>query len=163
MKINSNDQFDLKSSCIAGCEGTNLTFRFNLYLLNGTLNKWIPFSNSSYFFTIGQSNSYLVIKKDLFRDFSSQVIWKIESNIELVTYTNETLTASTSMKVYVNFSPKYGICTISPTNGTTNTVFSLNCQNWIDSNGSVGFYSYYGRLKYFEKLLLVEDYLVCYS
>ena len=144
-KINSNDQLDLKSSCLSKCDGISITYSFSVLKLDSVLNAWTPFTNNSYFFTTGQSNSYLVILKDLFRDYSSQDVWKIESNIDLVTFTNETLSASTSMIFYVNYSPIYGDCTVSPNTGTTNTFFLVNCNNWIDTDGSVVSYSYYGN------------------
>ena len=147
MKINSNDQLDLKGSCLSKCDGISIAYSFSIFTLDSTLNTWTPFTNNLYFFTTGLSNSYLVVFKDLFRDYSSQVIWKIQSNIELITFANETLSASTSMIVYVNYSPRNGVCMASPISGTTNTLFSINCNNWIDTDGSVVSYSYYGKQK----------------
>ncbi|CAF3978323.1 unnamed protein product [Rotaria sp. Silwood2] len=42
----------------------------------------------------------------------------------------------------INSPPKNGTCTISPLNGTTTTLFTITCSNWIDNNG-IRDYSFY--------------------
>ena len=146
MKINSNDQLDLKGTCLSNCDGKGFNFQFNLYQMDPVFKNWTLFSNNSYFYQTGLSNDYLVIVKDLFRDFIDQVYWKVELNFELITFTGEILTASSSMIFYVNFSPTNGMCNISPITGTTSTLFTISCNNWIDKDGGVVSYSYYGKL-----------------
>ncbi len=144
-KINSNDQLDLKASCLASCEGKSLTYTFNLYQMDPSLKEWILFTNNSYYYSTGLSNEYLVILKDLFRDFPVQHFWKVESNIQLTTFAGDTLTASSSIVFYVNFAPLNGMCSISPWVGTTSTLFTISCPNWIDNEGDIVSYSYYGN------------------
>ena len=152
MKINSNDQLDLTGSCLANCDGIRIYYNFTMYTMNSLLNTWIPFTNDSYFYPTGNLNSSLVIKKDIFRDFSTEVEWKIELKIYLVLSELESLTGSTSTIFYVNFPPKNGMCDINPTNGTTNMTFHINCYNWVDLEGSVALYSYFGYYFYFNYL-----------
>jgi hypothetical protein len=144
MKINSNDQLDLKGLCLSGCDGKSRIYSFSLYQMDPLVKNWTLFTNNSYLYQTGLSNEYLVIVKDLFRDFPNQVYWKVELNFELITFTGEILTASSSIIFYVNFSPINGICNISPVIGTTSTLFTINCNNWIDKDGTVVSYSYYG-------------------
>jgi hypothetical protein len=146
MKINSNDQLDLKGSCLSNCDGKSFNFQFNLYQMDPVFKNWTLFTNNSYFYQTGLLNEYLVIVKDLFTDFSNQAYWKVELNFELITFKGEILTASSSIIFYVNFSPINGMCIISPTTGTTSTLFTVNCNNWIDQDGDVVSYSYYGKL-----------------
>ena len=113
---------------------------------------WTLFSNNSYFYQTGLSNDYLVIVKDLFRDFPDQVFWKVDLNFELTTFTGEILTASSSMIFYVNSVPINGVCDISPLMGTTSTLFTIICKNWIDKDGDVVSYSYYGKIKGFKPI-----------
>ncbi|CAF3390976.1 unnamed protein product [Rotaria sp. Silwood1] len=42
----------------------------------------------------------------------------------------------------INSPPENGTCSISPHNGTTTTLFTIICENWIDANG-VRDYSFY--------------------
>jgi hypothetical protein len=145
MKINSNDQLDLKGTCLSNCIGKSLTYNFAFYQMDPILKTWIPYTNNSYFFGAGLSNEYFVILKDLFRDFPNQVYWKVESNIQLTTYADDTLNALASIIFYVNLSPLNGMCNISPIVGTTNTLFTIYCNNWIDKDGEIVSYSYYGE------------------
>ena len=109
-------------------------------MLNGSSSQWMLFKNSSYFYYPFKSD--LTIKEDLFRDFDYQIIWKIE----LVVYSpSQNSSGSSSMIFYVNFPPRNGSCKINPRNGTTNTLFEINCYGWIDLDGSVASYSYYGK------------------
>jgi len=149
MKINSNDQLDIKGACLSNCLGKSLTYSFSLYKMDNVFNTWTLFTNKSYFYTTGHLNSYLVVLKDLFRDFPSQIYWKVELNINVTTFKDEIFPASSSIIFYVNFSPCSGLCTLNPLTGTTNTVFSISCFNWIDLNGQVLFYSYYGKFLFF--------------
>ena len=142
-KVNSNDQLDLIGSCLVGCTGNSVTYTFNLFMFNSVTNTWTPFTNSLYYYTWGPLNSGLAISKNLFTDYPSQLIWKIQLNIN-VGYSNQTYAGSTSMAIYVNFSPLPGICDINPKNGTTNTLFQITCNGWTDNLGSVAFYSYFG-------------------
>jgi hypothetical protein len=112
-------------------------------------NQWSLFTNSSYYYTTGQSNRDLTILKNLFSDYSSQIIWKIE----LIVYTeqasnaptNQTYQGSTSMKIYVNFSPLPGVCNVSPNEGNTTSLFHIICNSWTDPDGSVTNYAFYGN------------------
>jgi hypothetical protein len=151
-KINSNDQLDIKALCLSSCSGKSLIFEFNLYQMDLVYKNWTLFTNNTYFYQTGLSNEYLVILKDLFRDFPDQVFWKVELNFELTTFTGEILTASSSMIFYVNFVPINGVCDISPLMGTTSTLFTIICKNWIDKDGNVVSYSYYGKIKVFKPI-----------
>jgi hypothetical protein len=145
MKINSNDQLELKGTCLSNCNGKSLIYSFAVYQLDPVLKTWIIFTNNSYFYSAGLSNEYLVILKDLFRDFPNQVYWKVESEFQLTTYAGDTLNALASIIFYVNFSPQNGMCSTSPIIGTTNTLFTIYCNNWIEKDGDIVSYSYYGE------------------
>jgi hypothetical protein len=133
---------------LIGCD-TSSIYTYNLYMYQSATNQWLLFTNSSYYFTTGESYKDLTILKKLFSDFSSQIIWKIElivyneqaSNIQ----TNETYQGSTSMKIYVNFSPLPGVCNVSPNEGNTTSLFYIVCNSWTDPDGSVTNYAFYGK------------------
>ena len=95
--------------------------------------------------TYGQENEKLTIEKQLFQDFPFS-LWKVQLTGNLTISPNETSLGQTSKEFYVNYPPINGMCDVVPKNGTTNDLFTLYCSNWIDSNGLVDKFVYYGIL-----------------
>ena len=98
MKINANDELDLVGNCIAKCDGLGLTYTFFIYMLNYSSNNWIPLTNNSYFHKSAESESNLIVLKDLFKPYSRHRVWKIELRTTLFTYTNQNLTTDSSVR-----------------------------------------------------------------
>jgi hypothetical protein len=143
MKINANDQLDLKGSCLSGCDKESNIFTFNLYMWSSSTNQWISLTNNSYYFYTGlYPQTDLTIKEELFEGFTSQTIWKVELNVYIPS--NNT-SGSTSILFQVNYPPRNGLCDINPKNGTTNTLFSISCWNWVDTDGHLDSFAYYGK------------------
>jgi hypothetical protein len=142
MKINANDQLDLKGSCLSRFDKESTIFTYYLYMLNSSSNQWISFTNNSYYFYTGLNpQTDLTIKEELFEDFPFQTIWKVELNVYVP---SKNTSGSTSILFLVNFPPKNGLCDISPKDGTTDTLFSIYCRNWIDADGYLDSFAYYG-------------------
>ena len=142
MKINANDQLDLKGYCLNGCDNETSIYTYHLYMLNSTSNQWIPFTNPSlYFYTGLYPYKDLTLKEELFQNYSSQTIWKVELSLFVG---NKNRSGSASILFLVNFPPKNGSCDINPKNGSTETIFSISCWNWLDKDGSMDSFSYYG-------------------
>jgi hypothetical protein len=67
--------------------------------------------------------------------------WRFE-----VIYTFVTKKTSLSaLNFEINQPPQNGSCSISPFSGTTSTLFTITCSNWLDENG-IKDYSFYGRI-----------------
>ena len=148
MQINGNDQLDLKGLCLSGCQnGDILTYSYNLYLLNTSTNQWKSLNNDSYFYLSGKNLSDFTIRKELFSDFYTQKIWKIDLLLnDINPLLNLTQIATSSLIVYVNQPPELGTCDINPKSGTTSTLFSISCSDWFQSDGSqVMNYVFYGN------------------
>ncbi len=126
-------------------------------MFNSITSVWSLFTNTSYYYTSGQSNKDLTILKDLFSDYHLQVIWKIELIVSVGTPgTNQSYQGSTSMNIYVNFSPLPGTCIVNPTVGNTTSLFYFICNSWTDRDGSVTNYAFYGKsLMFLLKLKLI--------
>ena len=112
-------------------------------MLNSASN-WIPFTQSSYYSQYGIMNSNLLVLEKLFKDYPQQVKWKIELATTVIKNANQTLTGFTSIIFYVNFSPRNGTCDITPKMGSTSNLFTIYCHDWIDTNGNIHSYAYYG-------------------
>lgn len=72
-------------------------------------------------------------------------IWKYESTI--TTYSNENgiSTGKSSILIKLNELPKSGSCSITPLTGfSANTSFTISCRDWVDNDGLITKYAYYG-------------------
>jgi hypothetical protein len=84
----------------------------------------------------------LTLKEDIFSDHSSIIIWKIELEVHI---SSRNVSGKSSMLFSVNFLPRFGDCTVNPVNGSTNTFFLIKCTNWIDTEGSISNFVFYGK------------------
>ena len=116
-------------------------------MLNSATNQWSIFTNSYYYFTSGQSNKGFTLAKQLFNDYPSQLIWKVELVVDVASFpgSNQTFQGSTSILVYVNFGPIPGVCIVTPYLGNTSDIFNIICNSWVDQDGSITSYAFYGK------------------
>ena len=145
LSVNANDQLDLKSSCTIGCESLSSSYEFfyNVYYM--TNNQFVLVTSnttSPYFTSSGPHKSDLSVASSLFNDFASQLLWKFELNLFVA---NKNFTATTSLLISVNHPPKSGSCDIQPKNGTTQTLFNIYCDSWMDEVGTVTAFAFYGN------------------
>jgi hypothetical protein len=142
MKINANDQLDLKGSCLSGCDMESNIFTYDLNMLSPSSNRWISFTNNSFYFYTGLNpQTDLTIKEELFQNFPYLPILKVDLNVYVP---SKNTSGSASIIFLVNFPPRNGLCDINPKNGTTDTLFSISCWNWIDTDGNLDSFAYYG-------------------
>ena len=114
-------------------------------MLNNVTNQWLPFSNSSYFYQTGRSNSDLTVLSDTFKNNPTQAYWMIKLNVYI---SSRNVSGSSSIVLYVNFPPMSGACNINPISFKTSTFFTINCYDWIDQGGFLVSYAYYGNFYY---------------
>ncbi|CAF4665152.1 unnamed protein product [Rotaria sp. Silwood1] len=89
----------------------------------------------NWFFGIDSEN--FTATKDLFINYPSVKYWRFE-----VIYSMDSIHGIGAIDFMINSPPENGTCSISPHNGTTTTLFTIICENWIDANG-VRDYSFY--------------------
>lgn len=64
---------------------------------------------------------------------------------------NKKKEGSSSLIFKLNNLPKGGSCVVNPKNGTEMfTFFSVYCQNWVDTDGTIKKYEYYCSYKFFK-------------
>lgn len=81
----------------------------------------------------------------LFSNNPNILIWKIEFTLASTTISNGITTGKSSILIKLNELPTSGNCSITPLTGiSASTTFSISCSNWIDSDGYVANYAFYG-------------------
>jgi hypothetical protein len=84
----------------------------------------------------------LTLKEEIFGDYPSIIIWKIDLEVII---SSRNVSGKSSMLFFVNFPPRFGNCTVYPENGSTKTLFGIKCANWIDLEGIVLKFVFYGK------------------
>jgi hypothetical protein len=69
---------------------------------------------------------------------SDIIYWRFEAF-----YSFDSQSTSSALNFRINEKPANGSCDIDPLNGTTSTMFTVNCSNWVDTDG-IQEYSVYG-------------------
>ncbi len=85
------------------------------------------------------NTSNLTITNQLFLNNLQIFYWRFE-----VIYLFMSEKSSSAINFVINQSPRNGSCSITPLIGTTATLFTINCINWMDENG-IKDYSIYGK------------------
>jgi len=101
------------------------------------------FANSSYYFITGTTKSDITLWSDLFLEYSSTLMWKIELSTNITTIDGRNFIGQTSIIAYVNQPPQPGTCDIDPKFGTTSDLFNIYCDKWSDSEGGNVNYTFY--------------------
>jgi hypothetical protein len=91
----------------------------------------------------GMNTSNFTAINKLFLKYSHIKYWRFE-----VTYLFETKISLSALDFIINQSPYNGTCSISPSNGTTDTLFDISCPNWFDEN-EIKDYSFYGKIFFY--------------
>ncbi|CAF4543691.1 unnamed protein product [Rotaria socialis] len=119
-KINPNTQVALFSVCLDNCTSIK-NIKWNIY--KGSMNlstdivKWTQMNNSQDSFFFGM-------------------------NTIVYTFVTKEISLS-ALNFIINQPPENGTCSISPLNGTTSSLFTINCLGWIDDD-DIKDYSFYG-------------------
>ena len=79
---------------------------------------------------------------ELFLNNSFVMFWKV--NLEIII--NQEKASATSIVFKINKPPRDGKCVTNLLNGTSmETYFTIYCKNWIDEDGIIVKYEYYGN------------------
>ncbi len=73
----------------------------------------------------------------LFLNNRNIIYWRFE-----VVYKFPTESSLSALNFVINQPPENGSCSIDPPNGTTTTLFTINCTGWIDED-NIKDYSFY--------------------
>ena len=87
----------------------------------------------------------LTLKEEIFSDHTFIIYWKIELEVRI---SSRNVSGKSAIMFRVNFPPRYGHCTVNPELGSTKTQFIVKCPDWIDLDGSLVNFAYYGKGKF---------------
>ena len=100
------------------------------------------------------SSNELTLLPQLFDAYPSVFTWRIDYQIENA----RLITGLASLVLIKNQLPQSGVCSVYPNNGTSlETMFNISCRNWLDSDGSIVRYEYFGN--YLKKNLKIYQLL----
>ena len=143
--INPTTQVALFSICTNNCTNIqNITWNIYQGIRNLTSNmvQWRRFNQINNYQNIwffGTNTSNFTALTQLFIENSEIVYWRFE-----VIYSFLTESSTSALNFIINQPPQNGSCSINPMNGTTTTLFTISCLNWIDTDG-IKDYSFYGK------------------
>ncbi|CAF0876239.1 unnamed protein product, partial [Brachionus calyciflorus] len=161
-KINPCSQLQILGTCEVGCEDVNsISYSFQIYrklakptvddawipfwmpqnIVNGTRSSNGIFLNSSHI--LGSNTNQMVMLSELFKLDETAIDYKIDLTVNII---NEygINTGSSSLKLRRNKLPEKGTCSVTPSEGLAmQTLFSITCTGWQDSDGKVVRYEYY--------------------
>lgn len=112
------------------------------YSLNNSI-EWIEFNQTNFFnknFILGFNSANLTIKKEFFKENNQIFYWRFQ----LFYFFDNDKKGLSALDFHRNQCPRNGFCSISPSNGTTKTLFTINCSNWYDEDG-IKDYSFYSN------------------
>ena len=161
MRINPDKPLIVDSECTEDCTQNTYVYKLMPFIGNDTYRYWgtgisysigkDPQSKKMILalllkrlkFILGNTPSALSLPAN---SLSSASIWKLKLR---ATNSYGTI-GSASLLFLVNSLPTGGTCSVDLNNGTAmDTYFTISCTNWIDRDGSVVNYEYYGKLRFF--------------
>ena len=133
--VNPTTQVALFALCIGNCTTIHyITWKIYIGSMNQSSNdtEWILFNqmtayNNIWFFGVNTSN--FTATKQLFLSYLHVNLWRFE-----VTYSFPSETSSSALNFIINRPPVNGSCLITPSNGTTSSVFRISCSDWFDED-----------------------------
>jgi hypothetical protein len=142
--LNPTTQVALFTVCVGSCNDIQ-NIKWNVYQgsTNSSANvtEWILFDQMIAYENIwfyGLNTANFTATDQLFLSNSQITLWKFE-----VVYNFSSETSSSALNFIMNQPPANGSCSINPSNGTTDTIFTVLCPNWFDEDG-IKDYSLYG-------------------
>ena len=87
----------------------------------------------------------LTLMPDLFSTYSSVLYWKIDFFVVKINKLNQQTPGTASLILLVNSVPSGGYCFLDKYNGISLlTIFNIKCLNWMDKDGYVAKYEFFG-------------------
>jgi hypothetical protein len=89
---------------------------------------------------LGSNTANFTATDNLFLSYPLIEYWRFQ-----VVYSFSSETTSSALNFVINQPPQNGSCSITPLNGTTSTLFTISCPNWVDPD-DIQDYSIYSMI-----------------
>jgi hypothetical protein len=125
---------------LEGCLQTNIVqYAYTVY--SDAYGNWSVYQDQSVQVT-GERTSELSLSSSLFLSNPSVALWKVELKITI----DQAVFGAASIVLKPNQLPYNGICYVDKFSGISLAdFFNIFCQNWIDPDGSIQTYEYFGK------------------
>ncbi|UJR08983.1 hypothetical protein I4U23_013233 [Adineta vaga] len=142
--MNPTTQAALFSVCVNNCSKAD-SISWNIYQgsvnVSSNVTQWSLFNQMNIYRDIwffGMNTNNFTATSQLFLTHPSITYWRFE-----VVYWFGNRSSASALNFIMNQPPSNGSCSISPSNGTISTLFTISCSNWFDEDG-IKDYSFYG-------------------
>ncbi|CAF1615089.1 unnamed protein product [Adineta ricciae] len=130
-------QLALFSMCVGNCSIVQ-SVQWKIYRgernASSNVTQWSLFNQTDLYENIwffGRNTRNLTIINKVFLSYSQYSYWRFQVDYEFESVRR----SSSALNVVLNQPPVNGTCLIDPVNGTTSTLFDVNCMNWVDNDG----------------------------
>ncbi|CAF4055669.1 unnamed protein product, partial [Adineta steineri] len=153
--VNPTTQVALFAICVGNCINLQ-NIKWNIYQgsdnSSSNYTQWTLFNNTilyenTWFF--GKNTSNFTATNQLFLSNPQINLWRFEV---VYTFLNETSTSA--LNFIINQPPYNGSCSINPLNGTTTTLFTIECPDWYDTDGIKDYSLYAWTTDVSQKLMI---------
>jgi hypothetical protein len=143
LKINPSAMLIIDGRCVEGCLQTNIIqYTFTVYSDAYGDSTWSIYTDPS-FQILGEETNELTLSSSLFLTNPSIALWKVELRVTI----NQAVSGVSSIILKPNRLPYNGNCYVDKLSGISlSDFFNIICQNWIDPDGTIITYEYFGKL-----------------
>jgi len=142
LKINPSAMLIIDGRCAEGCLQTDIIqYAFTVYSDVSGNSTWSIYTDPS-FQILGKETNELSLSSSLFLNNPSVVFWKVEFRVTI----NQAVSGISSVILKPNQLPYNGDCYVDRSSGISlSDFFNIICQNWIDPDGTIQTYEYFGK------------------
>lgn len=133
-KINPSSQLIIDGKCVEGCYSTDIVeYSFSIYA--------DIYGNNQSNQIIGAQTNELTLSSSLFLLNPLVLFWRVEFK----TTVNQRVSGTSSIILKTNKLPYNGYCYVDKQTGVSlNDYFNIKCENWIDQDGTIQTYEFFG-------------------
>jgi hypothetical protein len=88
----------------------------------------------------------MLLTRDLFVNNPGQFYWKVVFTAKAQTSSNGIASGQSGVVLKLNQLPTNGNCSVWPNSGSViTTKFNMSCNNWLDNDGKIVSYAFFGK------------------
>ncbi|CAF1347188.1 unnamed protein product [Adineta ricciae] len=158
-------QLALFSMCVGNCSMVQ-SVQWKIYRgernASSNVTQWSLFNQTDLYENIwffGRNTRNLTIINEVFLSYSQYSYWRFQVDYEF----GSVRRSSSALNVVLNQPPVNGSCLIDPVNGTTSTLFNVNCMNWVDNDGIKDYSLYVSTSNQSKEVLVAYSFISTFA